>query len=80
MNIDFEPYVDADCVAEFLKVKRKTVLAWARKGIIPAHAWGQGARRIWRFLISEIASQNKPIQRTIDIGSPEIARLEKKYG
>jgi excisionase family DNA binding protein len=80
MALEFEPFVDADAVAEFLSVKRKTVLEWARRGAIPAHAWGTGGRKVWRFLISEIASHAKPIQGTIDIGSPEIARLEKKYG
>lgn len=77
---DYETYVDADAVAAFLKMKRKTVLEWARRGIVPAHSWGQGRRKVWRFLISEIASQAKPVQRTIEDGSPEIARLEKKYG
>ena len=77
---DYEPYVDADAVAAFLKMKRKTVLEWARRGIVPAHSWGKGRRKVWRFLISEITSQDKPVQSTIDIGSPEIARLEKKHG
>ena len=53
---DYEPYVDADAVAAFLKIKRKTVLERARRGIVPADAWGQGRRRVWRFLISEITS------------------------
>ena len=77
---DYESYVDADAVAAFLKMKRKTVLEWARRGIVPAHSWGLGRRNIWRYLISEIASQGKPVQSTIDDGSPEIARLEKKHG
>ncbi len=80
MTANYEPYTDADTVAEFLKVKRKTVLDWARRGIIPAHAWGQGHRKLWRFLISEVASQAKPVQGTMDSGSSEIARLEKKCG
>jgi phage terminase Nu1 subunit (DNA packaging protein) len=77
---DYETYVDADAVAAFLKMKRKTVLEWARRGIVPAHSWGQGRRKVWRFLISEIARQGNPVQSTIEDGSPEIARLEKKYG
>lgn len=80
MALEFEHFVDADAVAEFLNVKRKTILEWARRGLIPAHAWGRGGRKVWRFLISEIASQTKPIQGTIDSGSPETARMEKKYG
>jgi hypothetical protein len=75
-----EPFVDADVVAEFLSVKRKTILDWARAGVIPAHPYGRGKRVVWRFRISEIASHNKPVRGTMDTGSPEIARLEKKYG
>lgn len=78
--IDVEPFVDADAVAEFLSVKRKTILDWARTGIIPAHSYGRGKRVVWRFRISEIASVNKPVRSTMATGSPEIARLEKQYG
>jgi Helix-turn-helix domain len=77
---DVEPFVDADAVAEFLSVKRKTILDWARAGIIPAHSYGRGKRVVWRFRISEIASVNKPVRSTIEDGSPEMARLEEKYG
>ena len=49
MAADYEAYTDADGVAEFLKVKRKTVLDWARKGIIPAHAWGRGGESYGAF-------------------------------
>lgn len=76
----FEPYVDADTMAAFLAVKRKTILDWARKGIIPTHPFGRGKRVVWRFRISEIASHRRPIRSTIADGSPEIARLEKKRG
>lgn len=77
MQAEYEAYVDAQVVAEFLKVKRKTVLAWARKGIISAHPWGQGQRKTWRFLLSEVSSNRNHFQGTIGSGSPEIARLEK---
>ena len=52
---DVEPFVDADVIAEFLSVKRKTILDWARAAIIPAHPFGRGNRVVWRFRISEIA-------------------------
>jgi hypothetical protein len=75
-----EPFVDADSVAEFLSVKRKTILDWARAGVIPAHPYGRGKRVVWRFRISEIASHNKPVRGTMEDGSPEMARREEKYG
>jgi Helix-turn-helix domain len=67
-------------VAEFLSVKRKTILDWTRGGIIPVHPYGRGKRVVWRFRISEIASVNKPVRSTMEDGSPEMARLEEKYG
>ena len=77
---EFESFVDADVAAGFLSVKRKTILDWARAGAIPAHRYGRGRRSVWRFRISEIASTTQPFQGTMAAGSPEIARLEKKYG
>lgn len=43
--------VEADVLAEKLKVSRNTVLNWARKGDIPAIKIG----RIYRFSLSKIA-------------------------
>lgn len=76
-SFQFEPFVDADAVAEFLSVKRKTILDWARAGIIPAHPYGRGKRVVWRFRFSEIASHAKPVRSKMGNGSPEIARLEQ---
>jgi excisionase family DNA binding protein len=75
-----EPFVDADVAAEFLSVKRKTILDWARAGSIPAHRYGRGNKAVWRFRISEIASHGQSAQSTMAPGSPEMARLEDKYG
>jgi excisionase family DNA binding protein len=80
MAIGFEKFVDADVIAEYLSIKRKTVLGWARQGLIPAYPLGAGRRKVWRFLISEIASQKKLVQGTINTGSPEMARTEKSRG
>jgi len=75
-----EPFVDADVVASFLFVKRKTVLDWARAGVIPTHEFGGGKRIVWRFRISEISSHQKQRCGTMEAGSPEIARMEQYHG
>jgi hypothetical protein len=54
----YESYVDADLASEFLMVKRKTILQWARTGTIPAHPFGRGKRVTWRFRLSELAGVN----------------------
>ena len=51
-----EPFVDAVRAAEFLSLRRRQVLELARKGRIPSHPLGEGARRTWRFRLSELAS------------------------
>jgi excisionase family DNA binding protein len=49
-----EAYRSAEEVALFLLVHPKTILRMAREGKIPAHPFGDGRRRRWRFLISEV--------------------------
>lgn len=69
-STQFERFVDADAAADFLSVKRKTILDWARAGVVPAHPFGRGKRVVWRFRISEIASHNKRIQGTMNSAVP----------
>jgi excisionase family DNA binding protein len=54
-NREIEPFVDAGTAAEFLMITRRRLLEMARAGEIPAHAIGEGARKIWRFRLSELA-------------------------
>jgi hypothetical protein len=49
-----EPYVDADRAATFLSISRKTLSAFGRSWQIPGHPIGQGARKIWRFRLSNL--------------------------
>jgi hypothetical protein len=49
-----EPFVDATKAAEFLGLKPRRVLEMARAGQIPAYPLGDGARRTWRFRLTEI--------------------------
>ena len=51
-----ERFVDAAAVATFLSLTRRRVLDLARAGQLPAHPIGDGARRVWRFRLSEIAA------------------------
>lgn len=45
MNFEFEPLVDADDIAELLRLHPKTVQLKARRGGITAHRIG----KFWRF-------------------------------
>jgi hypothetical protein len=51
-----EAFVDADEVAKFLSLTRRRVLDLARARMLPGHPIGDGARRVWRFRLSEIAA------------------------
>ena len=51
-----EGFVDADEAGEFLSLNRRRILELARAGKLPGHPIGDGARRVWRFRLSEIAA------------------------
>jgi excisionase family DNA binding protein len=55
LSREIEHFVDADTAAEFLVITRRRVLEMARAGEIPAHAIGEGKRKMWRFRLSELA-------------------------
>jgi excisionase family DNA binding protein len=47
-------WLTANEAAEYLKVKPRTVLKWAKEARIPAHALSGCKRVTWRFLKSEL--------------------------
>ncbi len=40
--------------AQYLKVKPRTLVSWARQGKIPAHRLSGVQRVVWRFLQTEL--------------------------
>ncbi len=71
--MDYEPFVDADAVANYMRISRRQVLAMSRRGELPAHPIGVG-RKTWRYRISEIAAHfstiRKPVRGTTDPAVP----------
>jgi hypothetical protein len=53
--IPSELFVEADEAALFLHYSERSVMQMARVGKIPAHPFGDGPRKRWFFLISELA-------------------------
>jgi hypothetical protein len=51
---NLEAFVDASCAADFLCITTRRLLDMARERQIPAHPLGSGARKTWRFLLSEL--------------------------
>ena len=51
-----EQFVDADEAGKFLSLTRRRILELARAGRLPGHPIGDGARRVWRFRLSELAA------------------------
>jgi hypothetical protein len=51
-----EHFVDAAEAARFLSLTRRRVLDLARARKLPGHPIGEGARRVWRFRLSELAA------------------------
>lgn len=51
-----ERFVDATTAAAFLSITRKYLLKLSRLGLIPAHPFGVGSRKQWRYRISDLES------------------------
>ena len=51
-----ECFVDADEAGKFLSLNRRRILELARARKLPGHPIGGGARRVWRFRLSELAA------------------------
>ena len=51
-----EGFVDADEAGKFLSLNRRRILELARARKLPGHPIGDGARRVWRFRLSELAA------------------------
>ena len=49
-----EPFVDAEQAGRFLQLQPRRVLQLARQGKLPAYPIGDGARKVWRFRLSEL--------------------------
>jgi excisionase family DNA binding protein len=52
--------------AAYLGLDVKTITRWARQGYLPAHPLGEGKRKFWRFIESELAGwleakTNRPV-------------------
>jgi excisionase family DNA binding protein len=51
---EFERYLDAEEASSLLNIHTKTLQRMAREGKVPAHPFGDGPRKRWRFLLSEL--------------------------
>lgn len=49
-----EYFVDASEIGRMLGIDHRTVQQMARDGVIPAYPLGEGMRKTWRFLPSEV--------------------------
>lgn len=71
-------FLDPEQAATFLGgLNSRTVTRWAREGYLPAYPIGEGKRRLWRFLESDLErwmllrgtgpgpSESDPVRRTL---------------
>ncbi len=67
-------FLNADEAADVLRMDSRTLVRWARLGQVPAHPLGEGKRRLWRFIETELISWlaergtplKKPVANTMD--------------
>ena len=75
-----ERFVDAAVAATFLSITRKYLLKLSRLGLIPAHPFGVGSRKQWRYRISELEKwglSQSTVRPDNDGGSPRAAKRGK---
>jgi hypothetical protein len=73
-----EPFINADRAAAFLDMPRKTLLALARRGKLPAHGIpGKGRKKNWRFRISEL--ERWMCTSEVTLGSDQGLSSERKF-
>jgi excisionase family DNA binding protein len=64
--------------AQYLNVKVRTILLWARRGRVKAYALTGTQRRIWRFLhadLDAIMTQKKPV---VSSAQPSVLANERR--
>jgi hypothetical protein len=49
-----EPFIEAEEASPFVRVSSRHLKKLAREGKVPAHPRGDGERRRWLFLLSEL--------------------------
>ena len=57
-------WLTATEAAQYLHVKARTILLWARQGKVKAYALSGTQRRVWRFLhadLEALVTQKKPV-------------------
>lgn len=54
ISLGTQPLTPSDAAA-YLGFDVKTITRWARQGYLPAHPLGEGKRKFWRFLESELS-------------------------
>jgi Helix-turn-helix domain len=48
------PLLNPEQAARVLQMDQRTLVYWARRGYVPAHPMGEGKRKMWRFVESEL--------------------------
>src|SRR5271168_4681066 len=67
-------FLNPDEAAQVLRMDSRTLVRWARLGQVPAHPLGEGKRRLWRFIETELISWleergtplKKPVANTME--------------
>ena len=71
-------FLNADEAAQVLRMDSRTLVRWARLGQVPAHPLGEGKRRLWRFIESELIHWLE--QRGTPLRKPATSNIETAIG
>ena len=54
MSAADEPWLTAQEGADYVRIKHRTILLWARQGKVPGYVLSGTKRRVWRFRKSDL--------------------------
>ena len=63
--------------AQYLDVKVRTVLLWARQGRVKAYALSGTQRRVWRFLHADLEAMVTPKKPVVSSAQPSVLVNER---
>jgi predicted site-specific integrase-resolvase len=73
------PLLNPEQAAKVLQMDRRTLIYWARRGYVPAHPMGEGKRKMWRFVESELVEWVKEQRNGAPI-QPQEATMDVAIG
>jgi excisionase family DNA binding protein len=76
-DAELPAWLTAAEAAQYLDVKVRTILLWARQGRVKAYALTGAQRRVWRFLHPDLEAMVTPKKPVVSSAQPSVLVNER---